>query len=285
MPESRGWAKWAAPINDGGAPSEAGAERAEQDQLARLQAPGFLHVRKRERQRRRRRVAVLRDAVDDAVGGQVESLADGAEDPAVGLVVDEQVDVVQARAGRADRLHGGQRKPGDRLAEGLVAAHADRPLGARDDDVVGARAVRAEHDRPNAAVSLSRRLQHHRAGAVGEHGGGCAIVGIGDPRHEVGADHQHALRSASLDLTGADRQRRQEAGARRADVERAGTHRAELVGNLSGAAFGMTSSGVVVATSTRSTCSGATPARRSAAVAAFVACVASRSLGSATWRE
>ena len=52
-----------------------------------------------------------------------------------------------------------------------------------------------------------------------------------------------------------------------------------------GAAFGITSSGVVVATSTRSTCAGATPARRSAAVAAFVACVVSRSLGSATWRE
>ena len=52
-----------------------------------------------------------------------------------------------------------------------------------------------------------------------------------------------------------------------------------------GAAFGMTSSGVVVATSTRSTCSGATPARRSAAAAAFVAWVASRSSGSATWRE
>ena len=52
----------------------------------------------------------------------------------------------------------------------------------------------------------------------------------------------------------------------------------------SGAAFGMTSSGVVVATSTRSTCSGETPARRSAAAPALVAWVVRRSSGSATCR-
>jgi len=53
----------------------------------------------------------------------------------------------------------------------------------------------------------------------------------------------------------------------------------------SGAAFGITSSAVVVATSTRSTSSGVTPARLSALRAAYVAWVASRSSGSAMCRE
>ena len=39
--------------------------------------PFALAVGERQRQRRRRRVAVLADAVDDAVGGEAEPLADG----------------------------------------------------------------------------------------------------------------------------------------------------------------------------------------------------------------
>ena len=40
-----------------------------------------------------------RDRVDDAVGVEAEPLADGGKDPAVGLVVDEQVDVVEPDPG------------------------------------------------------------------------------------------------------------------------------------------------------------------------------------------
>jgi hypothetical protein len=58
------------------------------------------------------------------------------------------------------------------------------------------------------------------------------ILGIGDPGHEVGADHHRAPRAARFDLPGADRERGQKARARRADVECAGVQGAELVRHL-----------------------------------------------------
>ena len=50
-----------------------------------------------------RRVAELGDVVGDLRGVEVEPLADRLDDAAVGLVVDEQVDVVELEAGRRDR--------------------------------------------------------------------------------------------------------------------------------------------------------------------------------------
>ena len=50
---------------------------------------------------------ISRDVVGDALGGlELELLADGAEDAAVGLVVDEEVDVVEPRGRRARRPRG-----------------------------------------------------------------------------------------------------------------------------------------------------------------------------------
>ncbi len=54
---------------------------------------------------------------------------------------------------------------------------------------------------------------------------------VGDAADEVGADHQHALRAAGLDLGRGERDGRQERGAGGADVDRAGALRAERVGD------------------------------------------------------
>ena len=48
----------------------------------------------------------------------------------------------------------------------------------------------------------SVRLEHDRAGPVSEHGRRRAVVGIGDARHQVGADDQHHAGAAGLDLRG-----------------------------------------------------------------------------------
>ena len=152
------------------------------------------------------------------------------EDPSVGLVIDEQVDVIQTHARGLGGLQRGQRQAGDRLAKRLVAAHPDQAVIPADPDVIGAGAVGAEDHRADPAAAL-RGLQHDRTGAVGEHGRGGAILGIDHPRHQIGADHDRAAGAAGFDLRRPDRQRRQKAGARGVDVEGAGAGRAQRMGD------------------------------------------------------
>ena len=154
------------------------------------------------------------DAVDDPLGRQPEPFADRAQDPGVGLVVDEEVDVGEPEAGGGDRLEGRLGHPVDRVAEGLVALHRGH-AGPRGwswiRSAVGA--VGAEHDRADPAA---RGAAHDdRAGAVGEDGGGAAVVGVGDPRHQVGADDQDVGGAAGLDLAAGERERRRRSRCRR----------------------------------------------------------------------
>ena len=88
--------------------------------------------------------------------GQAEALADAAQDPRVGLVVDEQVDVLKAHLGERERLERRLGHPGDGMPEGVLPLHADPQLIAVDDDQLRARAVRAEAhgpDPPEAGAS------------------------------------------------------------------------------------------------------------------------------------
>ena len=87
-----------APLHDGRAPGEAAAERGQQHQVVGLEPSLGLGHRQRDRQRRGRRVGEPVDVVDDAIGRESEALADRADDPRVGLVVDEQLDVLEARS-------------------------------------------------------------------------------------------------------------------------------------------------------------------------------------------
>src|SRR3954471_25089843 len=91
------------PAHDARAPHEAGAERRQRDDRARLEAPVALGVGQREGDRRGRRV---RDAVDvdhELLGRQPELVRRGGEDPDVRLVGDEEVDVLDRQARAADR--------------------------------------------------------------------------------------------------------------------------------------------------------------------------------------
>src|SRR5436190_22148900 len=97
------------PRHDAGAPDEPRPEGGEPDRRARRKQPVELGLLQRERDRRRRRV---RDAIDvqrDALARDAELGRRGLDDPRVGLVGDEEVEVVgrQARALQrgAHRLH------------------------------------------------------------------------------------------------------------------------------------------------------------------------------------
>ncbi len=104
--------------------------------------------------RSRRRCFQVRDAVDDAVAREAEPLTDGRQDARVGLVVDEQVDVVDVVARRVAsashvawvmlataclkvswpcmRIRAGSRSTDDQLAPGAaVRAERDGPDPAR----------------------------------------------------------------------------------------------------------------------------------------------------------
>ena len=84
-----------------GAPRESGADRGQQQPLAGTEAAVLAQQPQRQWDRRGGRVAGIADVVGDLVGGQVEALTDRAEDPGVGLVIDEQVDIGQTAARRA----------------------------------------------------------------------------------------------------------------------------------------------------------------------------------------
>ena len=115
-----------------------------------------------------------------------------------------------------------------------------------------------------------------RAGAVAEEAGGAAVVEV----ERSGSSARRRSRAATPArpdsiCRGGERERREEAGAGGADVDRARRRAAPSRSATSGAAFGISSSWVEVATRTRSTSAGSTPARSSAAPPASAASSAS----------
>src|SRR5919108_437587 len=95
------------PADDARAPDEPGAEGGQGDGGAGLQAPFLLGSSERERDRRGRRVGGAIDVDRDLLARQAELGRRGLDDPHVGLVGDEEVDVVDGAAGASERLAAG----------------------------------------------------------------------------------------------------------------------------------------------------------------------------------
>ena len=139
--------------------------------------------------------------------GELEALGHRTHDPAVGLVVDEEVDVVEAQLGGFHRLPGDLHEPRHGHAKGLVTLHVHETGGTAHVDQVGRGAVGAEHHRTDAAGPV-RGPGHHGTGSVPEQRRGAAVVGVDEARHQVRADHEHVPCPAGLDLPRSQRQRR-----------------------------------------------------------------------------
>ena len=201
------------------------------------------------------------------LGRQPEPLADRAKDPAVRLVVDEQIDVVERHVGGL----GGLRVASVRRATASrnVSWPRIRITPSARSTVMCRRRRRPLQARSARSGRSSGRLQHDRAGAVGEHRRGRAVGGVGDPRHQVGADRDRAAGPAGFDLRGGRPRAPRESRCRpsRRRTRRHGWRRSGA--RPAAPRSGISSSDVVVATSTRSTSSGSTPARASASSAAL----------------
>src|SRR5215210_249806 len=219
------------PAHDARAPHEAGAERGQRHDRTRLEAALALGLLEGERDRGRRRVGDTVDVDHDLLGRQAHLGRRGLDDPHVGLVGDEQVDVLDRQPGALDRLvRRGDHAP-DRVAVDLAALHAEHRLDALGVEHVRLGGVGAEDEA--AAAELELAAGHHDgAGAVAEQRRGAAVVVVGDARQRLGAAHERDAGTAALDLRGGLVERVDEAGARGVDVDRAGALGAEGLGHV-----------------------------------------------------
>src|SRR5215207_3932776 len=92
------------PAHDARAPHEAGAEGGQRDGGAGLEQPVFLGARQRQRDRGRRRVGGEVDVDGDLLAWHAELGGGGVDDAGVGLVGDEEVDVVHRPPGALERF-------------------------------------------------------------------------------------------------------------------------------------------------------------------------------------
>ena len=148
--------------------------------------------------------------------------ATAADDPRVGLVRDEVVDLLDADAVTREHLLRRLGHPVHGVAVDLLAGHPQqRPL-ALGVQGVGERVVVAEDERADPAPAGRPRADQHRAGAVAEEHRGRAILVVGDPRERLGAADEDLLGAAALDQRRRLLEPVEEAAARRVDVENAG---------------------------------------------------------------
>ena len=109
-------------------------------------------------------VAEAGDAVEYALGRDAEPLGDSGEDAPVGLVVDEQVDVGELRAGELEHPRGGAGHLLDGHQERVVAFHLEHEALARDLDGAGGGPIcsRARTARLLPERRARRRAHRHR---------------------------------------------------------------------------------------------------------------------------
>ena len=157
---------------------------------------------------------------DDLLLGHAEPARGGLDDAGVGLVGDEDVDVVDRRCPRGERLAGRLDHARDGVAVDLAALHPQHALVACR-RTAGRRARRRSAARTSRSRgSRSPAADDDRAGAVAEEHRGAAVVVVGDAAQRLGAADDHELGAAGLDQRGGLVERVEEARARGVDVDR-----------------------------------------------------------------
>ena len=180
--------RWPSQRSSGAGPAHAGAEADEQHEVA---------VARRGRRRGRRRgpagsmaAEVLPVACRTVATRSVrdaEALARRLDDADVGLVGDDEGDVVGGDAGGGHRGAGRVDHHRDGPAEDLLAVHRACSRRCRRIEQLAGGAVGAEVEREQLAGPVDG-LEHHGAGAVAEEDGGVAVVLVGDAAQGLGPD-------------------------------------------------------------------------------------------------
>ena len=160
----------------------------------------------------------------------MQALAHRVDDPAVRLVIDEQVDVGQGQPGRADDLHGHLAHQLDRVPVHGRAVHPDQQFVAGQPDQLAAVPVRGQHGRAELG-SAGRGGEQDRARPVAEQHGRGRVIPVEVAGQQVGADREHGPGPARLDHPGPHHQAGQEARAGRADVDGRRAVRADVRGH------------------------------------------------------
>src|SRR5918998_6368151 len=143
------------PGQDARAPDEAGAEGGDRDGRARLQPTFALGLMQRQRDRRAGRVGHRVDVDEDLLLGNAETPRSGLDDALVGLVDDEQVDLVDRELGAHERLVRRLDHALDGVAVDLLALHPQQALVVGRVEQVAVDAVGAQHERRAAAIQLA----------------------------------------------------------------------------------------------------------------------------------
>ena len=121
--------------------------------------------------------------------GDSEALARRMNDADVGLVRNDQRDVVGVHARGSQRLLSRVDHDPDGATKDFLALHLDVSTDVGIEKVLrGSIGVQIPGEQLSGTVD---RFEHHGAGTVGEQHRGVAIGPIGDARQGVGADHQH----------------------------------------------------------------------------------------------
>src|SRR4051794_11098771 len=174
------------PAHDARAPHEAGAEGGQGDGVTGLQAALALGLLERERDGGRRRVGHAVDVDDDLLARDAELARRSLDDADVGLMGDEEVDVLHGAPGTLERLAAGGGHPPHRVAIDVGPLHAQDALVALCVEQVGLRPIGAEHEAADAELELAAR-DDRGAGAVAEEHGRRAIVVVDDAAERLGA--------------------------------------------------------------------------------------------------
>src|SRR5215207_10109342 len=219
------------PGHDAGAPDEARAERGQGDGHAGLEQPVALGLVQGERDRGRRRVGRAVDVEDDLLGRDVQLGGHRVDDPAVGLVGDEEVDVVGGQPGALQGLRGRGAHAAHGVAVDLLALHAQHAGLGVGVQQVGLLAVGAQDEAGEAEVEVAAGDDHGADAVAEEHGGGAVGV-VDDAREGLGGADQHDARAAALHERRGMVERVEETGARGAQVDRRRARRAQRTGDL-----------------------------------------------------
>src|SRR5215213_2831899 len=228
-PGDQGWCSWQDEHLAG--EGQPGAVAEDEREVA---GPGLtgLHERgERQRDRGGGRVARLDDvAGDDGVLREAEPLGHRLDDPQVGLVGGEDVDVLRADAGLLHRLLEGLGELGSLPTVDRLSGTGHGRAAGGDLDGVELVAVAAPHHRADAR--LVGGADHGRTGAVGEDDRRRPVLEVGDVSEPLHADDQGVARGAGPDAVVRDAEGVAEPGAPGVEVEGARSRDAQPVSYL-----------------------------------------------------
>ena len=183
------------------------------------------------------------EVAEHPIVGDGEAIGHRIEDPLVGLVQQQPVEIggAQPPAGEQlgqDRRHLAHGELVDLLAvhaNWLEAAHLGREpieqgavlvhLGQGEAAIAAAIGAHAEGEQ--AILRCRAALQGHGAGAVAEEHAGAAVLPVHPAAQLVGADHQGAAHRTTAQVVGGGDQGEEEAAAGGREIEGHGVHGAE----------------------------------------------------------